>query len=321
MMSTSSYWCYRCNQSVSVTNQNSISCPNCTGGFVEEISSGRDNYGLNFDQSSSPRLRRDRRTLGDRSPFNPVVVLRGQNEGRGADVAGGDGFELYYNDGASPGLRPLPSSMSELLLGSGFERLLDQLSQIELDSIARFNHPPASKAAIESMPTVEIQESHICDEINCGVCKEAFELGVHVKKMPCQHLYHSDCILPWLALRNSCPICRHVIPSEGEEQREENEDEPVGLTIWRLPHGGFAVGRFSGVRGGERGERGFPVVFTEMDGGFRNNNGVTRGIPWGVGERNSTRRGGRLRGIFGNLLACFGGRRSRSRAISRLSRH
>lgn len=316
MMSASSYWCYRCNRSVSVTNQNSISCPSCTGGFVEEITSGRDNYGLNFDQSSSPRLRRDRRTIGDRSPFNPLVVLRGQNEDRGADVAGGDGFELYYNDETTSGLRPLPSSMTEFLLGSGFDRLLDQLSQIESDSMARFSHPPASKSAIESMAIVEIKENHICDEIYCGVCKEAFELGVLVREMPCKHFYHSDCILPWLNLRNSCPVCRHVISSESEERREESEDDAVGLTIWRLPRGGFAVGRFS------RGESGFPVVYTEMDGGFGNNNGVTRRVPLGAGERNSRRRGGRLRSVFGNLFACFVGRRSESRAreISRLSR-
>ena len=48
-------------------------------------------------------FRRRRRNAGSRSPFNPVIVLRGPTEG----VSGGDdgadhegsSFELYYDDG------------------------------------------------------------------------------------------------------------------------------------------------------------------------------------------------------------------------------
>ncbi|MQL41690.1 DUF1117 domain-containing protein, partial [Escherichia coli] len=94
-------------------------------------------------------------------------------------------------------------------------------------------------------------------------------------EMPCKHIYHEECILPWLALHNSCPVCRHELPADVPNHTPStgnslalNEDENVGLTIWRLPGGGFAVGRFSGGRRGA--ERELPVVYTEMDGGFNN---------------------------------------------------
>ncbi|KAK3422498.1 probable E3 ubiquitin-protein ligase RHC2A [Eucalyptus grandis] len=342
---TSSYWCYRCSRFVRVWSPDSITCPNCDGGFVEEIENAAPlpipgdarrsrrfptaamyMIGSRSNQDRSPDfggggggLRRSRRNGGDRSPFNPVIVLRRPSDGSG-DGGERSSYELYYDDGGGSGLRPLPASISEFLLGSGFDRLLDQLSQIEINGIGRFEHPPASKAAIESMPTIEIGEHHVSTELHCAVCKELFEFGSEAREMPCKHLYHTDCILPWLSLRNSCPVCRHELPADtsesqdtnrGENGRSEDEDT-VGLTIWRLPGGGFAVGRFSGGRRG--GERELPVVYTEMDGGF-NNGGVPRRISWAArGSRG--RESGGIRRVLRNLFACFGGRSGSSVASS-----
>ncbi|KAI3809066.1 hypothetical protein L1987_25033 [Smallanthus sonchifolius] len=344
--SSSSYWCYRCNRFVRVrTQDSSLSCPDCNGGFIEEINSptrlngsfGSDFYRTRFpatamymagngQQSPGPSpspspsvLRRARRNGIERSPFNPVIVLRGGPTTTPEESNNEEsGFELFYDDGSGSGLRPLPASMSEFLLGSGFDRLLDQLAQIEGNGLGRIdNNPPASKAAIEAMPTIEIQESHVSIESYCAVCKEPFDLGSEAKEMPCQHLYHPDCILPWLALRNSCPVCRHELPSEPTDSSNSNRahtdtnshgEEAAGLTIWRLPGGGFAVGRFAGGRRG--GERELPVVFTEMDGGF-NQNGVPRRVQWGSRGNVARERNGLSR-VLRNLFSCFGGGFSRN---------
>lgn len=331
---TASYWCYRCNRFVRAWAQDSITCPYCDGGFVEAIETASSLPAANLhrrfspptihtlDQDSfqSPRLttRRSRRRLGDRSTFNPVVVLRGSADS--GDVVGGgerNSFDIYYDDGAGSGLRPVPATMSEFLMGTGFDRLLEQLAQLEINGFGRSENPPASKAAVESMPTIEILESHVDSDSHCAVCKEAFEIGTEAREMPCKHIYHSDCIIPWLSMRNSCPVCRHELPSErvspsGGVSDRVVDEETVGLTIWRLPGGGFAVGRFSGGR--LAGEREPPAVYTEMDGGF-NANGAPRRVSWA--SRRS--RGRESRGIgrtFRNIFSFFGRFRSSSSSSS-----
>ncbi|XP_028776164.1 probable E3 ubiquitin-protein ligase RHC2A [Neltuma alba] len=333
----SSYWCYRCSRFVRVRRQDVVVCPDCDSGFVEEIeqmprpASIVDSRPRRFPAASMymignnhqnsgrtlrPALRRARRSGGDISMVNPVVVLRGSPNRASHDSGGGHGrgFELYYEDGPGSGLRPLPPNMSEILLGSGIDRLLEQLSQIEMNGISRYEPPPVSKAAIDSLPTIEIHESHLATESHCAVCMEPFELGTTARELPCRHIYHSECILPWLALRNTCPVCRQELPADTQNVNGPvsghslswNDDDNVGLTIWRLPGGGFAVGRFAGGRRSSS-DRELPVVYTEMDGGL-GNGGEPRRVTWSTTTESRGRDssgGGGFRKMFRNLFGCF----------------
>ncbi|NDW60501.1 hypothetical protein G0P98_29190, partial [Yangia sp. PrR004] len=61
-------------------------------------------------------------------------------------------------------------------------------------------NPPASKAAVDAMPAVAVSAAHVAADAHCAVCKDAFALGAEARQMPCAHIYHAECILPWLAL-------------------------------------------------------------------------------------------------------------------------
>ncbi|XP_050204207.1 E3 ubiquitin-protein ligase RDUF2-like [Mercurialis annua] len=322
---SSSFWCYTCNHLFTLRLLNPpLSCPDCAAGFIEQITTPT-NTSVQSTSPTLPRRTNNRRstTTPDRSPFNPVIVLRGPPDGgAAANDATSSNFELYYDDGSGSGIRPLPSSMSEFLMGSGFDRLVDQLTQLESTGLSRFEQPPASKAAIESMPVVKIMSNHVCIESHCAVCKEAFEIDTEARELPCKHIYHTDCIVPWLSLRNSCPVCRHELATDAQSggDSQESNEESVGLTIWRLPGGGFAVGRFSGGR--RAAERQFPVVFTEVDGGFNNNTGgVPRRISWVPSGRRPRQRGfGRaFRSLF-SFLGRIGRRVDDESGLSRRSR-
>ncbi|GMP49248.1 hypothetical protein CsSME_00016293 [Camellia sinensis var. sinensis] len=261
MPPTASYWCYRCSQFVRVSaDDDNVVCPYCDGGFVESMDAAPAPesrrsfppaamyvFSNNSHRNSNLGFRRPRRSHRDRSAFNPVI--------------------LYYDDGAGSGLRPLPATMSEFLMGSGFDRLLDQLTQIEINGLGRREQAPASKSAIESMPTIEIVAGHVSSESHCAVCKEAFVLGSEAREMPCKHIYHSDCILPWLSLRNSCPVCRHELPSDawvGFQGEEEQVRETFQLCIQKWMVDSIIVvvvrGGLCGGRGEADRERALVVV-------------------------------------------------------------
>eukprot|EP00250_Pteridium_aquilinum_P013419 c21332_g1_i1 orf=407-2092(-) len=107
-----------------------------------------------------------------------------------------------------------------------FDAFLQRLVSGILQS-GRNGSLPASKAAVAAMPTFKVSKQILCSNAcgglddapnECAVCKEAFEIGGEVREMPCKHFYHSDCILPWLELHSSCPLCRREMPVETEER-------------------------------------------------------------------------------------------------------
>ena len=49
---------------------------------------------------------------------------------------------------------------------------------------------------------------------SCSVCQYEVATGETVKILPCDHIFHSDCITPWFGQQKTCPICgAHVIPA------------------------------------------------------------------------------------------------------------
>ncbi len=54
-------------------------------------------------------------------------------------------------------------------------------------------------------------------------------VGDEVQIMPCNdgHVFHPPCLKPWLVEHNSCPVCRHELPTDDDkyERRKERERE------------------------------------------------------------------------------------------------
>ncbi|GLJ21620.1 hypothetical protein SUGI_0402160 [Cryptomeria japonica] len=254
------YWCHQCNAMIRLDGGQEMVCPTCNGGFVEEMERGEResrrqlshaHHLLGCISNLLGHLEGRRRPGRGRLSFTPMLILRRNPNPSGAEGESAS-IEVYFDSGSGVGgLRRLPPHLTEYFMGFGLDRLIEHLSNS--DPGVACGALPASRSAVDAMPAFQIAENHLGHDLHCAVCKDAYEIGEQALEMPCKHIYHSDCILPWLSQHNSCPVCRHAMPTEDQTQTPSPSPSSssagtgeIGLTIWRLPGGGFAVGRFSG---------------------------------------------------------------------------
>ena len=63
------------------------------------------------------------------------------------------------------------------------------------------------------------------------VWEEDQPLASQAQKPPCAHLYHFYCIVTWLEMHNSCPVCCFQIPSMERVAPSEQDSPPTWITI------------------------------------------------------------------------------------------
>ncbi|KAF2288242.1 hypothetical protein GH714_005239 [Hevea brasiliensis] len=251
------YWCHMCSRMVTPVMEAEIKCPVCESGFVEEVDSTRDlnNDGIDFGSERAfslwapillglmgglgPSRARAQEHNGSNaqeengeleSEFRSLFRRRGGGEARLQSLALVLQGPFEMNQSENP-IRNMASSLGDYLIGPGLDLLLQHLSENDPN---RYGTPPAQKEAVQAMPTVAVEQS-----LQCSICLEEFDIGDEAKEMPCKHKFHSGCILPWLEIHSSCPVCRFQMPSDdskiqanssrSNEGRMENNDAMTGV--------------------------------------------------------------------------------------------
>ncbi|XP_042471290.1 E3 ubiquitin-protein ligase SIRP1-like [Zingiber officinale] len=175
-----------------------------------------------IERNRDTERERDRENLILINPFSQTIILR-----ESFDAASTEGRES--NNGISS------AEFGDYYVGSALDVLLYHLAENDPN---RYGTPPAKKEAVDALPTVKIEKA-----LGCSVCLDDFEIGMDAKEMPCKHRFHSDCILPWLELHSSCPVCRAQLPVD--ESKVSNASS-----------NGTAMEVSDGGGGDERGDRG-----------------------------------------------------------------
>ncbi|KAL0912881.1 hypothetical protein M5K25_016294 [Dendrobium thyrsiflorum] len=197
------------------------------------------------------------------NPFNPFDFVQRY-------------IQTLLNDGANiqivlEGGDHLIGNLGDYFNGPGLEQLIQQLAENDPN---RYGTPPAAKNAVASLPDVKIVPDQLdSDEAQCAVCKESFETGEVAKQLPCKHVFHKDCILPWLELHNSCPVCRYELPTDDQDYEQRKSDRNEAPTL--------AVGMEIASSGGSSGT---PAGSEEQNANGQRSNPVERrfriSLPW-----------------------------------------
>ncbi|KAI4375259.1 hypothetical protein MLD38_013150 [Melastoma candidum] len=113
------------------------------------------------------------------------------------------------------------------------EQIFDQIMRTDIRRRGTAGSA-AAKDVVERLPVMEVKEGMFKGSDGdgaCAVCKNNVQVGERVKRLPCLHYFHEECIVPWLKIRNTCPLCRHELPTAdvgGEATRRRTVDSGGG---------------------------------------------------------------------------------------------
>ncbi|XP_033950592.1 E3 ubiquitin-protein ligase RNF115 isoform X2 [Pseudochaenichthys georgianus] len=207
-------------------------CPRCDSDFIEEVS--EDSSLL---QNSSPVSSEDSNSLfselwqllfmersallsnppsSESDPDDSEQASSGQSCPSPVTPIAAEAAEPESEEERSPrpDQRPAVEGSSMLQLHSnpgdyawgqgGLDAVITEL----LGQLESTGPPPAEKEMISSLPTVCISQEQTDCRLECPVCREEYTSGESVRKLPCLHFFHNECIVPWLELHDTCPVCR-----------------------------------------------------------------------------------------------------------------
>lgn len=131
-------------------------------------------------------------------------------------------------NGPYGGLEEMVSASGDYVFSEhGFDqvmsRLMDQYHQ-------QRTVPRTPDEVIDALPRISLTKQYIDEELKtkqCAICQEDFKEGDEVIKMPCEsgHTYCTDCIVGWLKVNSTCPVCRYsMIENLGESSDATNAE-------------------------------------------------------------------------------------------------
>ena len=142
------------------------------------------------------------------------------------EIFGPNNHNIFISRNFNNNYTPILGFLSNHNNDTQFERLLNII--MSFDSIHKGN-PPASERAINNLKKIVINENNIknFNEETCNVCLEIYKEGQISIKLDCGHYFHENCIIQWLKMRNTCPVCRHELESNDPnyEKRKHSHRE------------------------------------------------------------------------------------------------
>lgn len=227
------FYCHTCQHKSLINIRETIRCPLCSSEFVEESKTANEEIKKKQKDthlaSQIPRQHRNERQRPSRPPV-PIFDDFFNRHERSSHFAPFDMLSEGFNMFGMPfqdfsrrhsfllnrffedfdfgfgDMRSFFSDPESMFMGMNLDDILQSLAA---------RHPeaaqPAEERSIQRLKEVKITQEVIDKQEKCPVCQERFKIGEEVKRLNCDHHFHDDCIIPWLRVKNSCPLCRKPI--------------------------------------------------------------------------------------------------------------
>ncbi|GFP98302.1 E3 ubiquitin-protein ligase rnf126 [Phtheirospermum japonicum] len=79
--------------------------------------------------------------------------------------------------------------------------------------LSPFRPPPPS--FLLELPTVRVRVEDVDHGLAlmeaCPICFRVPTIGAQMSSLPCKHVFHNHCVVHWLLMSKSCPLCRYEI--------------------------------------------------------------------------------------------------------------
>ncbi|XP_037889500.1 E3 ubiquitin-protein ligase Iruka-like [Glossina fuscipes] len=241
------FYCHMCVAEIGAPNID-FTCPLCAGGFIEERLPPIPNISINvagdgsIEQSISfdmdALLKELAASFGSDGEANLEISIdtgngRADTVNNLVTVTGNFDNDVSDRGRVRPTLRfdvevqatggQQMVSMDNLSDNALGREGLDAIVMQFLNLMEFSGPPPLPRHKIDEIPKIGITEDVVNEKQQCSVCWEYFKLEETVRRLSCFHLYHEDCIVPWLVLHGTCPICRKSL-IDGDKKDAVNAD-------------------------------------------------------------------------------------------------
>ncbi|KAG0320451.1 hypothetical protein BGZ97_000163 [Linnemannia gamsii] len=130
-----------------------------------------------------------------------------------AALSGGFGAPMGFGGG----FLPMVGNPGDYAWGQrGLDDIITQMMELQ-----NRQHGPvgATDEIINAIPHHNLTDEELEAKTECSVCKDEFAKEDNLLQLPCKHIFHEDCIKPWLKVSGTCPTCRFSLVGGQDGQR------------------------------------------------------------------------------------------------------
>lgn len=145
--------------------------------------------------------------------------------------------DVFFNLKGSPVVKKKLGRISELKTEDDDQKKITEDQDMPSSSLDPSDSNKASLFKSDALADVHIeQQCSPTENINeegdspknekeiCAICLFEFERGDLLHRLHCEHIFHWDCVEPWLVEKGSCPHCRiHIVTQRVDEPTEDEE--------------------------------------------------------------------------------------------------